>query len=39
VCLGVYAGMVRLGDPDVFGVALRQVKRALRRRERTAVPH
>jgi lipopolysaccharide exporter len=39
VCLGVYAGIVRLGDPDVFGVALHQVKRAVRRRETTAVPH
>ena len=38
VCLGVYAGTVRLGDPEVFGVAVHQVKRALRRRETAAVP-
>jgi lipopolysaccharide exporter len=28
-----YAGTVRLGDPDIFGIALQQGKRALLRRE------
>jgi O-antigen/teichoic acid export membrane protein len=31
VCIGTYAGTVRLGDPHVFGIAVHQVKRALGR--------